>query len=278
MVSQERSQPHPPPEVETQEYQHVLVETRESTTIITINRPKSLNSLSHHTLQEIGRAIEQAEANREVRAIILTGSGSKAFAAGADIAELQSLESAQDGFEHSRASHQFLFRMHELTKPVIMAVNGYALGGGCELAMAGDIILASENASFGQPEVNLGIIPGFGGTQRLPRLVGRTKALELILTGERISAEEALRLGLVNRVTSQEDLLPTAEAIAQTIAEKAPLAVALAKRAVYEGLEMSPRAGNESEMTYFGLAVGTADRTEGTSAFLEKRKPAWQGK
>jgi enoyl-CoA hydratase len=159
-----------------------------------------------------------------------------------------------------------------------MAVNGFALGGGCELALAGDIILASQNARFGQPEVNLGIIPGFGGTQRLPRLVGRTKALELILTGERVTAEEALAMGLVNRVVAPDDLMPTAEAIARKIAEKAPLAIALAKRAVYEGLEVSPRAGNEAEMALFGLAVGTADRKEGTMAFLEKRTPSWRGR
>jgi enoyl-CoA hydratase len=159
-----------------------------------------------------------------------------------------------------------------------MAVNGYALGGGCELAMAGDIILASENARFGQPEVNLGIIPGFGGTQRLPRLVGRTRALELILTGEHVTAQTAQEIGLVNRVVPQSELLETARAMGRTIAEKAPLAVALAKRAVYGGLESSPEAGNELETVYFGLAVGTADRKEGTSAFLEKRKPNWQGK
>jgi len=168
--------------------------------------------------------------------------------------------------------------MHELPKPVIMAVNGYALGGGCELAMAGDIILASENARFGQPEVNLGIIPGFGGTQRLPRLVMRIKALEMIFTGEQITAVEALELGLVNRVVPQEKLLDTAREIGAKIAQKAPLAIAFSKRALYEGLEMGPRAGNESEMSYFGLAVGTADRKEGTKAFLEKRKPTWQGK
>jgi len=168
--------------------------------------------------------------------------------------------------------------MHALPKPVIMAVNGYALGGGCELALAGDIILASENAQFGLPEVGLGIIPGFGGTQRLPRLIGRTRALEIILTGRRLRAVEALEMGLVNRVVPLEELMVTAEGIASTIAEQAPLAVALAKRALYEGLEIGPRAGNEAEMAYFGLAVGTADRREGTAAFLQKRAPEWQGK
>jgi enoyl-CoA hydratase len=259
-------------------YEYILVERTPPHAVITLNRPKQLNALSHGLLQEVSRALDELGNDDEVRAIIITGSGERAFAAGADIAELQALESAQDGFEHSRDAHQVVFKIEALPKPVIMAVNGYALGGGCELAMGGDIILASENARFGQPEVNLGIIPGFGGTQRLPRLVGRTKALELVLTGEHITAEEALRVGLVNRVVPPAELLPAAVALAQTIAEKAPLAIAIAKRAVYEGLETSPRGGMEIEMQRFGEAVGTADRKEGTQAFLEKRKPEWQGK
>lgn len=259
-------------------YENIEVDREDSVATITINRPRVLNALSHDTLQELGRAVQDVAGDESVRAVIITGSGTRAFAAGADIAELEALESGREGFEHSRDSHQLLFQLHQLDKPVIMAVNGYALGGGCELAMAGDIILASENAQFGQPEVNLGIIPGFGGTQRLPRLVGRIKALELIFTGDRISAQDALSLGLVNHVVPQEDLLPKAREIAGKIAEKAPLAIALAKRAVYEGLESGPRAGSEAEMAYFGLAVGTADRKEGTGAFLEKRKPLWQGK
>jgi enoyl-CoA hydratase len=259
-------------------YENILVDGGDGFATITINRPQVLNALSHDTLMEIGQALEALSEDAGVRCIIITGSGTRAFSAGADIAELQALESAQDGFQRSRQSHQLLSRMHELPAAIIMAVNGFALGGGCELALAGDIILASQNARFGQPEVNLGIIPGFGGTQRLPRLVGRTKALELILTGERVTAEEALAMGLVNRVVAPDDLMPTAEAIARKIAEKAPLAIALAKRAVYEGLEVSPRAGNEAEMALFGLAVGTADRKEGTMAFLEKRTPSWRGR
>lgn len=245
---------------------------------ITINRPKVLNALSHETRAEIGRAVNELGADDNVRAIIVTGSGQKAFSSGADIAELEALDTGQEGFEHARRSHALLFAMHALPKPVIMAVNGYALGGGCELALAGDIILASENAQFGLPEVGLGIIPGFGGTQRLPRLIGRTRALEIILTGRRLRASEALEMGLVNRVVPLEELIPTAQDIARTIAEKAPLAVALAKRSVYDGLETSPRAGNEAEMAYFGLAVGSADRREGTQAFLQKRTPQWKGK
>jgi enoyl-CoA hydratase len=260
------------------EFENLLVERGEGFATITINRPRVLNALSRGTIEELHRAVEQIAADPGMLAVIVTGAGSKAFVSGADISELQSLESAQQGFEHSKYSHQLLFKLHELPKAVIMAVNGYALGGGCELALAGDIILASDTASFGQPEINLGIIPGFGGTQRLPRLIGRTRALELILTGRRISAQEAFELGLVNRVVPADQLMATAQEIAAAIGQKAPIAVGLAKRAIYEGLEMGPRAGNEAEMTYFGLAIGTEDRREGTSAFLEKRSPHWQGK
>lgn len=260
------------------EFDNILVGRDDRIALITIDRPKVLNALSRTTLIELGQAVEQLGEDDSVRAIIITGAGEKAFVAGADIGELESLQSAQEGFEQSRLAHQVVFAMHELDKPLIMAVNGYALGGGCELALGGDIIIASENARFGQPEVNLGIIPGFGGSQRLPRLVGRTRALELILTGEPINAQEALRIGLVNRVVPHDQLLQTARDIAAKIADKGPIAIALAKRAVYRGLEMSPRAGNEAEMTYFGLAVGTEDRKEGTRAFLEKRRPKWQGK
>jgi enoyl-CoA hydratase len=259
-------------------YANILIERRDVFATVTIDRPKVLNALSHATRAELADAIDDLGAEKAVRAIIVTGSGQKAFSSGADIAELEALETGQEGFEHSRRSHELLMKMHALPKPVIMAVNGYALGGGCELALAGDIILASENAQFGLPEVGLGIIPGFGGTQRLPRLIGRTRALEIILTGRRLRAAEALEMGLVNRVVPLEELMVTAEGIASTIAEQAPLAVALAKRALYEGLETGPRAGNEAEMAYFGLAVGTADRREGTAAFLQKRAPEWQGK
>jgi enoyl-CoA hydratase len=259
-------------------YTNIVVERQDAFATITIDRPKVLNALSHETRAELALAIDELGVEPAVRAIIVTGSGQKAFSSGADIAELEALETGQEGFEHSRRSHELLFKMHALPKPVIMAVNGYALGGGCELALAGDIILASENAQFGLPEVGLGIIPGFGGTQRLPRLIGRIRALEVILTGRRLRADEALEMGLVNRVVPLDQLMATAEGMARTIAQKAPLAVALAKRSLYDGLETGPRAGNEAEMAYFGLAVGTADRREGTSAFLQKRVPEWQGK
>ena len=176
-------------------YINILIERQEPFATITIDRPKVLNALSHETRAELARAIEELGAEPAIRAVIVTGSGQKAFSSGADIAELEALETGQEGFEHSRRSHELLFKLHALSKPVIMAVNGYALGGGCELALAGDIILASENAQFGLPEVGLGIIPGFGGTQRLPRLIGRTRALEIILTGRRLRANEALEMG-----------------------------------------------------------------------------------
>lgn len=258
-------------------YENIKVERTLPIVIITLNRPDVLNSLTPETFREIEDVLDAIVEDDEVRVVILTGAGSRAFAAGADIGGLQALRSAQEGYEHSKQAHGLLVKMQAFPKPVIAAVNGFALGGGCELAMAADIILASENAKFGQPEVNLGIIPGFGGTQRLPRLVGRTKALEMILTGEHISAQDALALGLVNRVVPADKLMDTARSMAQTIAKKAPLALAFAKRAVYEGLETSPRVGNEIEMTYFGLAIGTEDRKEGTAAFLEKRKPEWRG-
>jgi enoyl-CoA hydratase len=259
-------------------YENLKVERTPPLGVITIDRPRVLNALSRETLAELHRAVDDLGSDDTVRCLIITGSGNKAFVSGADIAELQALETAQAGYEHSRSAHALLFKLEALSKPVIMAVNGYALGGGLELALAGDIILASDSAQLGQPEVSLGIIPGFGGTQRLPRLVGRTRALQIILTGERIGAQEALQLGLVNEVVPQDRLMERAREIGTTIAEKAPLAVALAKRAVYEGLQLGPDAGNRAEMTYFGLAVGTADRREGTQAFLEKRKPHWQGK
>jgi enoyl-CoA hydratase len=259
-------------------FQNIRIGFAPTFATITIDRPEVLNALNHDTLVELRRAIDDLAADPSIRAVIMTGAGDKAFVAGADISDLEALETAEQGYEHSRFSHEFLIKLQSLDFPVIMAVNGYALGGGCELAMAGDIILASENARFGQPEVNLGIIPGFGGTQRLPRLVGRTRALELLLTGDRITAQQALVMGLVNRVVSPAELIPEAERLAEKIAQKAPIAVALAKRAVYAGLDMTLRAGNDAEMAYFGLAVGTADRKEGTAAFLAKRAPRWQGK
>ncbi|MGH2444031.1 MAG: enoyl-CoA hydratase/isomerase family protein, partial [Chloroflexota bacterium] len=245
-------------------YETILIDKEESFATISLNRPKQLNAVNQQTFGEIGQALDVLKDDEAVRAVIITGSGDRAFSAGADISDLQRLETAEEGSAHSRSSHNLLRKMHSFPKPIIMAINGYALGGGLELAMGGDIILAAENAKLGQPEVSLGIIPGFGGSQRLPRLVGRTKALELILTGETISAGEALRIGLVNRVVPAGTVLAAAKDVARTIARKGPLAITLAKRAVYEGLEESPSAGNEIEIRYFGEAVGTDDRKEGT--------------
>lgn len=259
-------------------YETIRVERQGPAGIITISRPRVLNALSQQVVDELEKAIDELGADDGIRALIITGEGNRAFVAGADISELEAFETAQQGYEHSRRTHLLLQKMHRLDKPVIMAVNGYALGGGCELAMGGDIIIASDNARFGQPEVNLGLIPGFGGTQNLPRLVGRTRALEMIFTGNHITAEEAYRIGLVNTVVPSNALMETALNLVQTIASKAPLAVALSKRAVYEGLEAGPAAGSEAESAYFGLAIGTADRKEGTNAFTQKRKPLWQGR
>jgi enoyl-CoA hydratase len=259
-------------------YKTILIERDGPSLLITINRPKVLNALSETVLAEIDRAIDEAARDDAIRVVIITGAGEKAFAAGADIGELQALESGLEGYRKSWRAHQLLLKLNDLPKPVIMAVNGYALGGGCELALAGDIIIASANAQFGQPEVNLGIIPGFGGSQRLPRLIGRTRAMELILTADFITAEEAERIGLINHVVSPEELLPRAKTIAQKIASKGPVAVALAKRAINEGLEIDLRSALHLEAIYFGMAIGTEDRREGTTAFLEKRPPKFVGR
>lgn len=259
-------------------YETLLVQREESALLITINRPKVLNALSHQVVAELSRAIDEAAEDDGIRAVIITGMGEKSFVAGADIAELQALDSALAGYTHSHTAHKLLNKMVDLPKPIIMAVNGYALGGGCELAMAGDLILASEKARFGQPEVNLGIIPGFGGTFRLSRLVGRTKAIEMILLGEMIDAAEAHRIGLVNEVLPADQLIPRAKEVAAKIAAKSGATVAMIKRAVNEGLEVDARAAGEQESVYFGMAVGTEDRREGTAAFLEKRTPDFKSR
>ena len=259
-------------------YETLLVEREGPILVVTINRPRVLNALSRQVLEELDRAVDEAAADDAIRVVILTGAGDRAFAAGADISELQALESALDGHAHSHFAHHLLLKMVDLPKPIIVAVNGYALGGGCELAMAGDIILAADHARLGQPEINLGIIPGFGGSFRLPRLVGRTKAMELILTGDHVDAQEALRIGLVNHVFPKEELMVKAREMAMVIASKSPAAVKIAKRAVNEGLEIDLRSAADLEASYFGLAIGTEDRNEGTSAFLEKRPPSFKGR
>jgi enoyl-CoA hydratase len=228
-------------------------------------------------LDALAQALHAAEANSEVLAIILTGSGDKAFAAGADIGELSALPSSVVGAALARRGQALTRTMELLRTPIVAAVNGFALGGGCEMAMAADIRIASENAAFGQPEVNLGAIPGYGGTQRMSRLVGRGMAMYLCLTGEIINAQEALRIGLVQRVVPLADLLGEARRVAGLIAAKAPLAIAATKRAIDEGIGLSIAEGLAIEALHFGTMVGTADFREGTKAFVEKRAAVFTG-
>jgi len=258
-------------------FKNVLYETAEGNAWITINRPDKLNALDHATVEEIVAASGRALADPEVAVLVLTGAGEKAFVAGADIKEMASMSAAQ-GQEHSRFLHASLAWLERSPKPVLAAVNGFALGGGCELAMACHVRLASQRASFGQPEVNLGLIPGAGGTQRLQRLVGRGRALDLILSGDRIDADEALRIGLVTRVFPPEGLREGVEAYAKTLKQKSPAALARAIEAVVAGGEMALDDALRMESAQFGLCFATEDMREGTGAFLQKRKPSFSGK
>jgi enoyl-CoA hydratase len=243
---------------------------------ITVNRPTKLNALNAATIEELGQAIDQARADAAVRGILLTGSGEKAFVAGADIAELASLTGP--GAQDASAKGQAVFRRFETSpKPVVAAVNGFALGGGCELAMACHIRVASDNARFGQPEVNLGLLPGYGGTQRLVQLVGKGKALELLLTADQVKAEEAQRLGLVNHVVPQAELLDYSRNLLLKILSKAPVAVGLTIDCVNTFFHEGGEAGYAAEAAAFGRAFGTADFKEGTAAFLEKRPAVFHG-
>jgi enoyl-CoA hydratase len=255
---------------------NVLYEKKGAIAYITVNRPKVLNALNTPTWADIRRAFEDARDDVAVQGIILTGAGSKAFIAGADIGEL-SKATALDAERSSRFGQEVLDLIENLGKPVIAAVNGFALGGGCETAMACTIRLAVESAKFGQPEVSLGLLPGGGGTQRLPRLVGKGRALQLILSAEMISAQEAYRIGLVNEIVPAADLLTRAEAILKRIASNAPMAVKFALTAVNSGLQTSQEEGLLLEASYFGLCAATEDKKEGTSAFLEKRAPQFHG-
>jgi len=254
------------------DYKNLMVEVKDKTLIIIINREKSMNSLSIETTEELQDVFDSYGKNNDIRCVIITGAGNKAFVAGADISELSKLD-AKSGRQFSKNGLKLMQTIQDFPWPVIAAINGYALGGGSELALACDIRLASANAKLGQPEVNLGIIPGFGGTQRLPRIVGRGKATQLILTGEMITAQEAHRIGLVDEVYLPEELIGKALAMAELLASKGPIAVKLSKDCVNRGLEMKLREGCELEVEKFGEACGTSDKTEGTKAFLEKRKP-----
>lgn len=258
-------------------YENLLVERDDAVLVITINRPKVLNALNAGTLAELGEAIAGAESDDAVRAIVLTGAGDKSFVAGADITELAVLTPV-GGREHAHRGQALLVRIERLGKPVIAAVNGFALGGGCELAMACTLRLAADTARFGQPEINLGLIPGYAGSQRLPRLVGAGRALEMLLTGNPIGAEEAHRIGLVNRVVPAAQLMDEARALARALAAKAPVAVRYILDAVRGGLDMSLAEAQEYEATLFGLVFATDDMREGTRAFLDKRKPGFTGR
>jgi len=257
-------------------YQFLTYAVAERVATITINRPDKLNALNDATMEELGHAVEGARSSADVGGIIVTGAG-RAFVAGADIGELRSRTAAQ---AHTLARRgQDVFRRIETSpKPVIAAVNGFALGGGCELAMACTLRIAADTARLGQPEINLGLMPGYGGSQRLPRLVGKGRALELLLTGDPISADEAWRIGLVNRVVPAASLLDEARALARSLAAKAPIAVRYILDAVHQGGEMGLAEAQTYEATLFGLVSTTEDMREGTTAFLEKRKAAFKGR
>jgi len=255
----------------------LLYEKREGIAYVTLNRPKVLNALNTPTWKDLRTAFEDARDDAAVRGVILTGAGDKAFIAGADIGELAHA-TALEAEQSSRFGQGVLDLIENLGKPVIAAVNGFALGGGCETAMACTIRIAVDNAKFGQPEVKLGLMPGGGGTQRLPRLVGKGRALQLILSGEMISAQEAWRVGLVNEIVPTPELIARAEAILNKIASNAPIAVRFSLEAVNKGLETSQSEGLLLEAACFGLCAATEDKQEGTSAFLEKRAPQFHGR
>ncbi|MFN7973325.1 MAG: enoyl-CoA hydratase-related protein [Acidobacteriota bacterium] len=244
--------------------------------VLTVNRPEKLNALNGETMREIEEAFAAFKADGAVKAVIVTGAGEKAFIAGADIAELAK-QTPVEGKEYALRGQRTFDAIENLGKPVIAAINGFALGGGMELAMACTLRVASENAQLGQPEVLLGIIPGYAGTQRLPRLVGKGRALEIILTGDRISAQEAHRIGLVNRVVPQADLLAESEKLARIIMSRGPLAVRYAMEAVQTGMDGSFEDGCFVEASLFALLTTTSDMKEGTAAFLEKRKASFSG-
>src|SRR5580700_3039712 len=256
---------------------NVLYEKKDAIAYVTVNRPKVLNALNTPTWKDLRTAFEDARDDATVRGVILTGAGNKAFIAGADIGELAQA-TGFDAEQSSRFGQRVLDLIENLGKPVIAAVNGFALGGGCETAMACTVRLAVETAKFGQPEVTLGLVPGGGGTQRLPRLVGKGRALQLILSGEMISAQEAYRIGLVNEIVPAADLITRAETILRKIASNAPIAIKFALEAANKGMDTSQGEGLLLEASYFGLCAATEDKKEGTTAFLEKRAPQFRGR
>ena len=258
-------------------YKNITVEKRNGIAFITINRPDVLNALNIETVDELRRAALELRHDNEAKGIIITGAGEKAFVAGADISELRDL-GPEGAKQYSLRGQHVLSIFENMQKPVVAAVNGFALGGGCEFAMACHIRIAAENARFGQPEVKLGVIPGFGGTQRLARLVGKGRAMQLCLTGEMIDAQEAYRIGLVNKVAPAESLMEEAENLLRTIMKQGPAAVAQTIEAINRGLEVDLATGLNIEAILFGLSAAGEDWKEGTSAFLEKRIPDFKGK
>jgi enoyl-CoA hydratase len=258
-------------------FDNLLIERDGATAIVTINRPKVLNALNTQTLDELRRAILELKHDESVRVLILTGAGDKSFVAGADINEL-AVQTPTGGREHALAGQHVLDLLENMGKPVVAAINGYALGGGCELAMACTLRLAADTAKLGQPEISLGLIPGYAGTQRLPRLVGKGKAMEMILTGAPIAADEAQRIGLVNRVVPAAALMTEARALAARLATHAPIAMRYIINAVNKGVEIPFAEACQYEATLFGLVASTDDMREGTTAFLEKRKAAFKGR
>jgi len=255
----------------------LLLERDGAIATITINRPKVLNALNSQTLDELRRALLELQRDAEVRVVILTGAGEKSFVAGADINEL-AVQTPTGGREHALAGQHVFDLIENLGKPVIAAVNGYALGGGCELAMACTLRIAADTARLGQPEITLGLLPGYAGTQRLPRLVGKGKAMEMILTGAPIAADEAQRIGLVNSVAPAADLMAEAKKLAAQLAASAPSAMRYIMNAVNRGVEMPFADACQYEAALFGLVASSEDMREGTKAFLEKRKPAFKGR
>ncbi len=258
-------------------YQYLLIDREDGIAVLTINRPDKYNALNDDVVAELSEAMDELKADDAVRAIVITGAGDKAFVSGADIGMLQDLKTSRDAFANSHRGHEMTLKVENLPKPVIAAINGYALGGGLELAMACDIRLASDTARMGQPEIGLGISPGYGGTQRLPRLVGKGMAKLLILSGDMIDAQEALRIGLVEKVVPQGEVLNEAKALATKMAEKSPLTLAACKEAINLGLEVDLERGLSIESLEFGMLCTTEDYQEGTTAFLEKRKPTFKG-
>lgn len=258
------------------EYQNIRVEFDQGIAVVTVSRRQALNALNTATLKELEDAFDGIAANREIKSVIITGAGEKAFIAGADIAEMAGMQPFE-AREFASLGHRVTRKMEGLPQPVIAAVNGFALGGGCEIALASDIRIAAEGARFGQPEVGLGIVPGFGGTQRLPRLIGKGMAAELLLTGRLVTSAEALQIGLVNQVVTADQLMERARELARTIAEKGSIAARLIKSVLHKGQGLDLEKALEMEADSFALCFSTGEQKEGMEAFLSKRKPNFRG-